>query len=165
MKHVHVMDIRPDVITRTGVIQPYPARDISPMAVARHTVASFENTARPRGPVVRSNEIAPEEFAARAKRVADATAAGARLPKGTDPKLVQAARYIRQGLPFAIRSAGRTARVAASPAMRAVRDNRAAPAAITRDRRGRTIVVDHRGQKVSVRDHRQGGGYWNIFRR
>ena len=164
MKHVHAMDIRPDVIIKTGVIQPYAIRQIPPGAVARQTIRAFESVARPPGPRVRA-EMQPEEFAARAKRVAVAMAAGKRVPKGSDPKLVQAARMIMEGKPFVIKSAGRVARVAASPAQRVVRDHRAAPATVTRDNRGRTVVRDHRGKSVSVRDHRQGGGYWNIYQR
>jgi hypothetical protein len=108
------MDIRPDVITRTGVIQPYSVRDIPPMDVARHSVQAFESTARPPGPRV-SSEIQPEEFAARAKRVATALAAGKRMPVGSDPKLMAAARLLMEGKPFTIKSAGRTAYVEASP--------------------------------------------------
>lgn len=162
---MHVMDIRPDVITRTGVIQPYSVREIPPMAVARNSVAAFETTGRRAGPAVRYDDIGPEEFAARAKRVANATAAGARMPKGTDPKLIQAARYIREGKPFAIKSAGRTARVEASPANRVTSNRRAAAAKVVVDHRGNKVVVDHRGKKVSVQDHRRRGGYWSIFRR
>ena len=108
------MDIRPDVITRTGVIQPYAVREVSPMAAAQFTVQRFENTARPSGP--RANpEMQPEEFAARAKRVAVAVAAGKRMPVGTDPKLMAAAKLLIEGKPFTIKSAGRSAYVEASP--------------------------------------------------
>lgn len=112
MQHVHVMDIRPDVITRTGVIQPYALREIPPQKVAYHSVQAFETTARPPGPQVRA-EMQPEEFAARAKRVAAAMSAGKRMPRGSDPKLIHAARLIVEGKPFAIKSAGRAAKVEA----------------------------------------------------
>lgn len=114
MKHVHMMDIRPDVITRTGVIQPYAIREVPPMAVARRSVEAFESSARPAGPRV-SSEIQPEEFAARAKRVAVAMAAGKRMPVGSDPKLMAAAKLLMEGKPFTVKSAGRAAYVEASP--------------------------------------------------
>jgi len=108
------MDIRPDVITKTGVIQPYAIREIPPTAVARTAVRAFENVGRSPGPQVRS-EMGPAEFAAQAKRVAVALAAGKRMPKGTSPKLMQAARMIMEGKPFVVKSAGRQAVVKANP--------------------------------------------------
>lgn len=158
---MHVMDIRPDVITRTGVIQPYSIAEIPPIAVARHSVAAFETVARGPGPQVRP-EMQPEEFAALAKVVAQAMAAGKRV-KGTSPRLIQAARMMMEGRPFSIKSAGRIARVAASPAQRVVRDRRAAPAMVAQNRI--PVVRDWRGRLVSMRQHRQKGGYWSIFRR
>jgi hypothetical protein len=118
MKHVHVMDIRPDVITRTGVVQPYAIREIPPEAVARNSIAAFSTTARPAAPSV-SQEIEPEEFAALAKRVAVAQAAGVRMPGATNPKLLKAAKMIRQGKPFVVKSAGREAFVKGSPKAKA----------------------------------------------
>lgn len=144
MKHVHAMSIRPDVIIKTGVIQPYAIREIPPGAVARTTVRAFESVARPAGPRV-SSEIQPEAFAARAKTLAVAMAAGKRPGKRTDPKLIEAAKMIMAGKPFAIKSAGRVARVAAAPA-----NNR--------------VVRDHRSQ-VSAQGGNQDPGYWKIFQR
>lgn len=164
MKHVHVMDIRPDVIIKTGVIQPYAIREIPPMAVARASVQAFENTARSPGPQVRP-EMQPEEFAARAKRVAVAMAQGKRVGKGADPKLIHAARMIMEGKPFAIKSAGRVARIEASPGRRVVSEGRPSSARVSQDAKGRTVVRDNRGRTVSVRDHRQGGGYWSRYPR
>jgi hypothetical protein len=120
MKHVHTMDIRPDVITRTGVIQPYAIREVPPGMVARHSVRAFEQTARPRGPQVKS-EMEPEEFVALAKRVAVAQAAGKRFARGVSPKLLAAAKMIREGRPFKIRAAGRTAIVSGSPKIKGER--------------------------------------------
>lgn len=164
MKHVHMMDIRPDVIIKTGVIQPFAIREIPPAAVARAAIRAFSAVPRAPGPSVRA-EMQPEEFAARAKRVAVAMASGKRVGKGADPKLVKAARMIMEGKPFVIKSAGRVARVAASPAGRVARGRGAVPATVVRDQRGRTVVRDNRGRSVSVRDHRQAGGYWSVFQR
>lgn len=107
------MDIRPDVITRSGIIQPYAIREVPPTAVARNSVRAFENTARSPGPQVRS-EMGPAEFAATAKRVAVALAAGKRMPRGTSPKLMQAAKLIMEGKSFVVKSAGRQAVVKAN---------------------------------------------------
>lgn len=117
MQHIHVMDIRPDVITRTGVVQPYAIRNVNPVAVARHSVQAFETTSRPAGPQVKS-ELQPEEFVARAKRVAAAVAAGKRMPRGTDPKLLQAAKAIVKGKPFVVRASGRAAQGAVKRRLR-----------------------------------------------
>ena len=54
MKHVHAMDIRPDVIIKTGVIQPYSITEIPPTAVARHVVSAFANVAGGQGPQARN---------------------------------------------------------------------------------------------------------------
>lgn len=116
---MHAMDIRPDVIIKTGVIQPYSITDIPPTAVARHVVAAFSNVAGGQGPQVRP-EMGPEEFAARAKVVAVAMAAGKRF-RNTDPKLIKAARMMMEGRPFTVAASGRVARVAGSPGMRALR--------------------------------------------
>ena len=111
------MDIRPDVIIKTGVIQPYAIREVPPTAVARQTIRAFETVARGRGPQVRA-EMQPEEFTARAKRVAAAMAAGKRMPRGTDPNLIHAARLIIEGKPFTVRSSGRAARIRGRRRMR-----------------------------------------------
>lgn len=159
MLHVHGMNIRPDVITRTGVIQPYSLQEIPPLAVARNAVRAFETVARSPGPQVRT-EMQPEEFAARARRIAEAMSAGKRVPRGTSSKLIHAARLIIDGKPFAVRSAGRVANVQASPATRVV--NRKRPVA-AKVRGG--VVRDRKGKPVSIRAHRQAGGYWSIFQR
>lgn len=108
MLHFHVSDIRPDAIISTGVIQPFPIQRQDPDQVARATVKSFTQEFRPSGPQTRP-EMQPEEIAKTAERVATAMRAGRRMPAGTDARLMQAAKYIMEGKPFVIRSAGRAA--------------------------------------------------------
>jgi hypothetical protein len=102
------MDIRPDVVIRSGTIQPWAVRLIPPGQIAQHSIKAFQQVVQAPGPAVKA-EMQPEEFAAVAKRVATAMAAGKKMPAGTDPKLILAARRIIEGKPFAIESAGRAA--------------------------------------------------------
>jgi hypothetical protein len=114
--HVHTDSIRPDVITRSGTIQPFPFRSVGPVAVARAVTPGFVNSVGSPNPSVDSGP-APEMIARTAEVVASAMARGIRPPPGLDPRILKSAEYIRQGKPFVIRSAGRAAIVrAAAPA-------------------------------------------------
>jgi len=111
MQHIHVLEIRPDAVTRSSVVSPYAAR-YGPDNVARMVLHDFTRAVRHVGPSV-STDMAPEEVAMRAKRIADALRRGERMPVDTAPQLLQAARLIMEGRPFRIRSAGRAALVRA----------------------------------------------------
>lgn len=121
MLHIHVGLVRPDAIYRSGTIQPYPIQD-GPAAVALATIQSF-NVVRASGPLVANAgfgehryEMAPEEIAMAANRLASAMAQGY-MPEGLiDQKIVYAAKLIMSGQPFVIRSAGRAAVVRAANA-------------------------------------------------
>lgn len=124
VQHIHIADVRPDGVYRTGVIQPYPIQE-GPDVVAAKTIESF-NIVRPGGPYVAQGtgfgqsasgyEMAPEEIAMAANRLAAAMAQGY-MPQGLiDEKLVYAAKLIMSGQPFVVRSAGRAAVVRAADA-------------------------------------------------
>lgn len=118
--HLHVGLVRPDAITRTGVIQPFPIEQ-GPADVAAATIESFERLTP--GMTVSSgfaghdgDDLLPEEVAMMANRLATAMAQGY-VPEGIiDQRLLQAASMIRNGQPFIIRSAGRAALVRAADA-------------------------------------------------
>lgn len=118
--HLHVGLVRPDAITRTGVIQPFPI-EAGPSDVAAATIESFERLTP--GMTVSSgfagadgDDLLPEEVAMMANRLATAMAQGY-VPTGVvDHRLLQAASMIRNGQPFIIRSAGRAAMVRAADA-------------------------------------------------
>ena len=93
----------------TGVIQPYPLYS-NPAAIVQKTIESFVGAVRPMGPVVVS-EMAPEEIAMAAHRVATAVAQGVAIPRYTDQVVVRAAKMILEGKPFVIKSAGRAAMI------------------------------------------------------
>lgn len=105
------MSIRPDVITRTGVVQPYSIINATPNQVATRTATEVTNAFQ--GAL--GADLQPEEFVRRAKLVATALAAGKRMPPGTDPKLLEAARCIIEGRPFQVNAQGRTAEVLSGP--------------------------------------------------
>lgn len=50
---------RPDRVTKTGVIAPYPIRQYSPVALARNTIRPFINDVRPGGPQLGAAPGAP----------------------------------------------------------------------------------------------------------
>lgn len=50
---------RPDRVTKTGVIAPYPIRQYSPVALARNTIVPFVNGVRPMGPQLSGLGAAP----------------------------------------------------------------------------------------------------------
>lgn len=118
MQHIHIGTIRPDGVYRTGVIQPFPI-DAGPAEVAAKTIQSF-NIVRSGAPAITGGfgdaEMAPEEIAMAANRLAAAMAQGY-MPEGViDEKLVYAAKLIMSGTPFVVRSAGRAAVVRAANA-------------------------------------------------
>src|SRR5689334_7938865 len=110
-QHVHFANIRPDAVYKTSVVAPYPIQS-GPLNIARKGIVAFTKWIRPRGIEVKS-EMTPEEVGIRAKRLADAMSAGIEPPVGTDMRLIEAARFIMEGKPFVIRSAGRAAMVSA----------------------------------------------------
>lgn len=116
--HIHVDNVRPDVITRSGSIMPFPMQD-GPDAVAEATIRSFYQTVMPDAPRpsgYSGYEPQPEEVAMMANRLATAMGQGL-MPEGVvDQKLIAAARMIMSGQPFIIRSAGRAALVRAANA-------------------------------------------------
>lgn len=127
MQHIHIADVRPDGVYRTGVIQPFPI-DEGPAQVASKTIQSF-NLVRPGGPHVANAgfgsastrwEMAPEEVAMAANRLAAAMSQGI-MPQGLiDQNILHAARLIMAGRSFVIRSAGRAAVVRAANAPNSV---------------------------------------------
>jgi len=68
MDHFHLP--RADRITRTGVIDPYYVRQISPVDVARMTINPFLQSVRGNGPAV-VEAINPQAIAAAAQQVAE----------------------------------------------------------------------------------------------
>lgn len=102
------MSIRPDVITRTGVVQPYGIVNATPNQVATQSAAAVTSA-------FADADLQPEEFVRRAKLVASALASGKRMPPGTDPNLLAAARCIIEGRPFQVNAQGRTANVLSGP--------------------------------------------------
>jgi hypothetical protein len=69
------MHWRPDAITRTGVIQPMWARQVSPVDMARHTIDPFIASVRGPGPAV-SPYPSPEDVAYAAGKLAQLFARG-----------------------------------------------------------------------------------------
>ena len=110
--HHHVAFV-PQVAYTAGAILPYPVY-AGPPNIAQATLHAFQRALIPAlSPSVRQ-EPQPEAIARMAKRYADAMAAGMKPPSYTDHRLMRAARYINQGVPFVIRSAGRSALVQSS---------------------------------------------------
>jgi len=64
------MHLRPDAVIRTGVIQPFWTRVLSPVEIARHTIDPFIASVRGPGPAVAPTPD-PQTIAQAASRVAD----------------------------------------------------------------------------------------------
>lgn len=77
--------MRPDVVIRTGVIEPFWTRMVSPVEVARHTIDPFIASVRPIGPAVApsapSAAPSPEEVAKVVVKAAE------QLEKGKDARV------------------------------------------------------------------------------
>lgn len=142
----HGWHMRPDVVIRTGVIEPFWTRVVSPVDVARHTIDPFIESVRPRGPAVAPTPE-PERVAEAAVKVAE------QFEKGKDA-------YVRIGydrvrvtpsMPPAPGIVGAIVRAAQGLVRRK-------PVAITIGRR-RVVVREHRRpgrrpRRTIVREHR-----------
>lgn len=104
--HVDIEDIRPDRVTKTGVIQPYPV-ELGPARIAQAVVRNFTRFIRGEGPQVQS-EMEPEEVARAAVRIATAKRQGKTFSGVLDPRLMAAADLINAGVPFRITCNGRS---------------------------------------------------------
>lgn len=84
------MHMRPDAVIKTGVIEPYWIRQVSPVDVARHTIDPFIASVRGPGPAV-SPYPSPEDMAYAAGRIAKRFARGqsALVAIGTDKVTMQ----------------------------------------------------------------------------
>ncbi len=126
---------RPDRVTSTGVIAPYPIRQYDPVYLARKTIWPFIQGIRPVGPVwtpKQHAEAAPEQIVAAAIQVANKMGLGqnvhapvkvnvgrrkvkirpAAAPRSkTEAQIQRAAAMIMRGKPFVVTSAGRTMKV------------------------------------------------------
>jgi hypothetical protein len=119
---------RPDRVTATGVIAPYPVRQFSPVTLAQQTIWPFITGVRGVGPTWQ--EPQPEEIVEAATKVAKKALSGslgaARVKiNGKTEKVAlnsrpatpvaaqvqQAAALITQGEAFSVRSAGRALHV------------------------------------------------------
>jgi hypothetical protein len=122
---------RPDRVTATGVIAPYPIRQYDPVYLARKTIWPFIQGIRPVGPVWKP-QPQPEEIVAAAMKVANTMGLGqnvqtpvkvqvgrqkVKIRPGKAPrsqmeaKIQQCAYQIMRGKPFMVKSAGRCKRV------------------------------------------------------
>jgi len=103
-----VSQTRADRITRTGVIEPYPALRMDPTRIAQQVLQQFlaagaanqPGVGLPHGPP-------PEEVAAKAYRIAQWEAQGIRMPVGTNVGLMKAAAALRNGESVTVKSQGR----------------------------------------------------------
>lgn len=104
--HVHYEDVRPDRVTKTGVISPYPV-NAGPAKVASGILRNFTRFIRGEGPQVQS-EMEPEEVARAAVRIATAKRQGKTFSGVLDERLMAAADLINAGVPFRITCNGRS---------------------------------------------------------
>ncbi len=122
--------LRPDMVWKTGVIEPYPIAQRNPVDVARGTIDPFIYGIRPPGPFIA--EPAPEHVANAAVAVANEFAKGrkalvvangktVKVGEGDQPVaglagvIAEAARQLRRQGHATIRSQGRTATVQMAP--------------------------------------------------
>lgn len=127
MLKLDLLEWRPDAVYRTGVIQPYPIRQVGPVGLSRKYIQPFVGSVRPMGPSVVAPPT-PETVAKAAAAVATAFQQGksARVklgpakvtvspygptPPGLVGKVVEAARNIMAGRPQLVRVGPRTAMV------------------------------------------------------
>lgn len=104
--HVHVEDVRPDRVTKTGVIAPYPI-EAGPANIAQRVIRNFTRFIRGEGPQVQS-DMEPEEVARAAVRIATAKRQGKTFSGVVDSRLMAAADLINAGVPFTITCNGRS---------------------------------------------------------
>jgi hypothetical protein len=131
----HGWHMRPDVVIRTGIIEPFWTRVVSPVDVARHAIDPFIESVRPRGPAVAPSP-APEKVAAAAVKVAEQFDKGkdAVVRVGAEAVKVTATGPAPGGLIGAI--------VKAAQGLA----------------RGKSVGVRIGAQRVIIRDHRKPGG-------
>jgi hypothetical protein len=104
--HVHVENVRPDRVYKTGVIAAYPINE-GPGRIASRVLANFTRFIRGQGPQVQS-EMEPGEIARAAVRIASAKRQGKTFSGVVDPRLMAAADLINAGVPFTITVNGKS---------------------------------------------------------
>jgi len=131
----HGWHMRPDVVIRTGIIEPMWTRVVSPVDVARHTIDPFIESVRGPGQAVAPTP-APEDVAQAAVKVAEHFEQGkdAVLRIGDDAVRVSPNQPPAPGLIGAI--------VRAAQGLA----------------RGKSVAVRVGSQRVIIRDHRAAGG-------
>lgn len=157
----HGWHMRPDVVIKTGIIEPFWTRVVSPVDVARHTIDPFIASVRGSGQAVAPTP-APEAVAQAAIKVAESFERGkdAVLRIGDDAVRVSPNQAPAPGLIGAIVRAaqdlarGKSVAVTVGPQRVIIRDHRAPGRAPSR-----TIVRDHRATPATPaapirRDHR-----------
>lgn len=133
----HTWHMRPDVVTRTGVIEPFWTRVVSPVTVARHTIDPFVASVRPWGPAVAPTP-SPRQVANAAIKVAENFKRG----KGATVKVGMEKVAVRPGGAPPPGMAGQIQKAAEKIAADKSVAIRVGPQAV--------MVRDHRGRKVTT---------------
>lgn len=93
---------RPDRVTKTGVIAPYPIRKCDPVTLARNTIRPFINDIRPMGPQLNVSLVGGN-LGTTIQLVGAPGAPGVKLPTLPSAGISQAQQMaisVRQGIPF-----------------------------------------------------------------